>query len=225
MLRDVDRATLASGAYDDAFKPAMRAGVCRQALMAPVWFFAVLGVWSVSAGRMPATDRGGWALATIVAGALSGVLVLTESQTETFRRRSLRAAERDGARGLACTGTIVVEMTGQRLVYQDAWTRSEFVWPVVASVAVLRGYVVITTLTRRMIVIPAAAVPAPVTPDELGGCVLRLREEAGGAEELVLSHLREGEHRCPSCGYELAGARSVTCPECGRRLTIEDLGG
>ena len=39
-------------------------------------------------------------------------------------------------------------------------------------------------------------------------------------DEYLLGFLRDHAAPCPSCGYELRGLQSPTCPECGERLVL-----
>ncbi|MEK6643034.1 MAG: hypothetical protein AABZ08_03935 [Planctomycetota bacterium] len=55
---------------------------------------------------------------------------------------------------------------------------------------------------------------------------------SGGASVLVSRYLnarieyveRGANHLCPGCSYDLIGNESMTCPECGRVFTYEELG-
>ena len=44
--------------------------------------------------------------------------------------------------------------------------------------------------------------------------------EALSSSELLLRFVENERPRCPICDYELAGLRSVQCPECGLALTL-----
>ena len=103
MLREIDRALVRSGCYDPAIRRGIRRKVARQILLAPVWFMATLGLWSLTVSRMGSVDTGGLALAAIVACIVPVLLLVTESQVQTHRERLLSQVEEDRTRGLACT--------------------------------------------------------------------------------------------------------------------------
>lgn len=46
---------------------------------------------------------------------------------------------------------------------------------------------------------------------------------SASADESANGSSRPGAVHCPSCGYSMVGLRECTCPECGKRFTVDEL--
>lgn len=223
MVRDIDRALISAGSYDRAFVAARSKLIRTQLLLAPVWFLAGLGGWRLVEPLLNPQDSGGLALGAILATIVPTFKILSAWQIESARYRALGHFEKSPGRGLACTGRISVELTERCLVYMDPWTRAEYAWPLVISFVHAHEYVLLTTLSRRMIIIPCGCLPSDVSASELIETAKRLHEQAGGPDEVILHHLQEASYKCPGCGYDLRGVKNLLCPECARVFGVDDL--
>lgn len=223
MVREVNRAMISAGSYDSHFTEDRLRKVRLHFLLAPVWFLAGLGVWRLIEPLMDPRDSGGLAFGAILAVIAPALLILSEWQIDTARRRALRRMNRASGHGFTCTGRVVVELSERGLVYQDEWTKAEFMWPLVHSTFQIAEYLLLMTLSQRMIIVPCRSLPGEVSPKDVIDTATRLHAHAGGPGEVVLGHLQDNSYKCSGCGYDMIGANTLECPECDRSFRLEDL--
>lgn len=223
MVRELNRALLKSGSYDSVLTDERARRVRQHLLLAPVWFLAGLGVWRLIEPLTDPRDSGGLGLGVILAFIAPALLILSAWQIETARVKALRKFDRTPGYGFACTGRVGVELSEHGLLYRDPWTRAEFAWPLVYSASQIGDHVLLLTLSQRMIIIPCGALPDDVSTQDLIETATRLHKEAGGPGDVVLGHLQDTSYKCPGCGYDMIGAKTLECPECARHFRLEDL--
>lgn len=145
----------------------------------------------------------------------------SESKNVKQAKVSIRDSLKAGATH-ADTGPLSLRITTDGLIYAGRWGSAEYLWRgAINRIERNESLFLIVTLGRSSFIIPQRAFKTPYEAESFFNLVSDLIAKNGGGNDLdLIEHLQHHDLPCPKCRYNLRGAQTSSCPECGRRLSF-----
>jgi len=223
VLRDVEQTLSEHGVFDSNLKSEQARNHRRELLLAPLWFFAIVGVVAILSEGFGAPGWDGTVVALVIAFLVAGGRLAAAADLRKSRQKLLRRFKQNRVYELTNSGPMTVILTERGITRSGRLVEESMEWPIVARADLLGDYLAVFSFSQQLVVIPVSALPSGVSAAEVLEGIRRRLKASGGKVESVRRYLAYAERECPGCGYPLKDMPEPRCPECGREFRFEDV--
>lgn len=141
------------------------------------------------------------------------------SISKSNRLVALRTGYRRAARQGGLSGDFgprTIRLTSEGVVLQGGYGSAFRRWRGITSVHRATDVLLLRLNVVQSIPVPLRAFGSSQESDRFEQiCARQIELHGGGADPLVIEHLRTHNPQCPKCKYQLGGLQTSKCPECG----------